>query len=191
MKEARDIFLEETTALNARNEELADLNAQIARQIEVAVSDSGASDLNLAAGEATSPISSNESGSIARPSKGGLFGKNKVYNGGPSNSTSFSSVNTGVTTIDEREEFTRVPSNQKPLPQRAETPASDSSTPVAKSGSKFKWFGGAYGSKEKKPKPKAHNFQQQNVMRFARCDHCGDKMWGAQLKCSGKDGSLC
>ncbi|KAJ3507749.1 hypothetical protein NMY22_g16831 [Coprinellus aureogranulatus] len=29
-----------------------------------------------------------------------------------------------------------------------------------------------------------HNFQQLSVLRFTRCDHCGDKMWGSQLKCT-------
>ena len=38
------------------------------------------------------------------------------------------------------------------------------------------------------PKPRGrleHVFLQLNVLRFARCDHCGDKMWGSQLRCSG------
>jgi Rho-type GTPase-activating protein 1/2 len=39
-------------------------------------------------------------------------------------------------------------------------------------------------------KPKAHapahNFQQQGILRAARCDHCTDKMWGTQLRCMSK-----
>ncbi len=29
-----------------------------------------------------------------------------------------------------------------------------------------------------------HNFQQQGILRAARCDHCTDKMWGSQLRCT-------
>lgn len=29
-----------------------------------------------------------------------------------------------------------------------------------------------------------HNFQHYTVLR-SRCDQCGDKMWGAQLRCTG------
>ena len=31
-----------------------------------------------------------------------------------------------------------------------------------------------------------HTFQQTSMLRVSRCDHCGDKMWGSQLRCSGK-----
>ena len=31
-----------------------------------------------------------------------------------------------------------------------------------------------------------HSFQQISVLRVARCDHCNDKMWGSQLRCSRK-----
>lgn len=31
-----------------------------------------------------------------------------------------------------------------------------------------------------------HTFQQISMLRVSRCDHCGDKMWGSQLRCSGK-----
>lgn len=60
---------------------------------------------------------------------------------------------------------------------------------------KFKWP----GSKSKdlaSPAPTAdagkskaridHNFQQLSILRFTRCDHCGDKMWGSQLRCTGQ-----
>ncbi|KAJ3524199.1 hypothetical protein NM688_g8603 [Phlebia brevispora] len=29
-----------------------------------------------------------------------------------------------------------------------------------------------------------HTFQQINLLRFTRCDHCGDKIWGSQFRCS-------
>ena len=31
-----------------------------------------------------------------------------------------------------------------------------------------------------------HSFQQLSALRFARCDHCGDKMWGSHLRCTGR-----
>ena len=41
LRTARDTFLEETTVLNARNEELAQLSAQYTRRIDVATSENG------------------------------------------------------------------------------------------------------------------------------------------------------
>jgi len=176
LKEARDIFLEETTALNARNEELAELNSQIARQIESAMGD---------ASMLPDPPSSSEA-TARHHGKGGLpmlFGKNKASSNNssnvPSNSPSLSSVNTSMTLLEERDEFGRLGKGAH---------KTDLVEPVPAAKQKFKWFGVAGGSKtekEKTKKLKAHNFQQQNVLRFARCDHCGDKMWGTQLKCTG------
>ena len=36
----------------------------------------------------------------------------------------------------------------------------------------------------KAPAARVHNFQQQGILRAARCDHCTDKMWGSQLRCT-------
>ena len=33
---------------------------------------------------------------------------------------------------------------------------------------------------------KEHTFHQFSALRFARCDHCGDKMWGSHLRCAGR-----
>ena len=33
---------------------------------------------------------------------------------------------------------------------------------------------------------KEHTFQQFSALRIARCDHCGDKMWGSHLRCTGR-----
>lgn len=178
LKEARDIFLEETTALNARNEELADLNAQIARQIESAVSEST---LNMDGHMTDTPASGSET---PYKSKTSLFGsKNKsgsvsqIGSGPPSNSPSFSSVNTAVTTIDERDEFGRATKTQFKSEVAEPVPA-----PASK---KFKWFGAASSSKDKKNKVKTHNFKEFSVLKFDRCDHCGDKMWGPGAACNG------
>jgi len=37
---------------------------------------------------------------------------------------------------------------------------------------------------------KEHTFQQSSALRIARCDHCGDKMWGSHLRCTGSVRSL-
>ncbi|KAG9103589.1 hypothetical protein FRC06_009723 [Ceratobasidium sp. 370] len=206
LKEHRDIFLEETTALNARNEELAELNAQIQRQVEqqVAVtavvrpplphmSSSGAVATQLSLGS-----SLKEFGAKSKPPQGGISAP----------SASVSSVNTTLSMLStltattsnmsaseekerDREEakVVRVPAPQEPVTATA-----------AKGG--FKWLKGKAPTKEPtiqtsssgkataaaqpdRPKGfKEHNFVQQSVLRFARCDHCGDKMWGMQMRCS-------
>ena len=38
--------------------------------------------------------------------------------------------------------------------------------------------------KPKVPTTAVHSFQQQGILRAARCDHCTDKMWGSQLRCT-------
>ena len=129
------------------------------------------------------PVSSSEGGR----KHGGLFGGGKVKSGSvtpvgstpPSNSPSFSSVNTAVTTIDEREEFGvgRATRTQQSVAEP---------TVVAPTPKKFKWFGAASSSKDKKNKVKTHNFREFSVLKFDRCDHCGDKMWGPGAACSGK-----
>ncbi|KAG8960163.1 hypothetical protein FRC03_006993 [Tulasnella sp. 419] len=188
LKGARDIFLEETTALNARNEELAELNAQIARQIEA----TGMGDASNSQSDHTAvepPSSSSEANGYSKPKGGlGLFGgkaKTNLMNAAsasvgslaaPSNSPSFASLGTsGNLTDDGRHEFGSV---IKVSNAKAEI---IDAMPTMK---KFKWFGVAK-DKEKTKKPKAHNFVHQNVPRFARCDFCGDKMWGPQGRCTG------
>jgi hypothetical protein len=70
----------------------------------------------------------------------------------------------------------------------------DMGSPVSRPG-KFKWK----ASKPRDPSSAAvvdhkptgrieHTFQQLSVLRLTRCDHCGDKMWGSQLRCTGKYG---
>ncbi|KAG8904479.1 hypothetical protein FRB99_001691 [Tulasnella sp. 403] len=217
LKEARDIFLEETTALNARNEELADLNAQIQRQIEIAVNEGPGSGNNAPVGSGGSssgdhhmvseaPMSSPEHAPVGRlpkssgmpgmPNMPSIFGgklkssSNHGHGSGtatpvsasgpPSNSPSFSSVNTSVIGADEKDEFGRVVKVAVKHEVMAAEPAVVTSAPAKK----FKWFGNVSGKdKEKKHKVKAHNFHQQNVLKFSSCGVCGEKLWGPQLKC--------
>ncbi|CAE6481145.1 unnamed protein product [Rhizoctonia solani] len=186
LKEHRDIFLEETTALNARNEELAELNSQIQRQVDQQLS-------------TRPPMSRMDSSSSAVPTQLSLgtvnsslkeFGvKNRQgTNGAPSASvTSMGTASTSTISIPEDRDRER--DSQENV--KRQEPATVSSS--AKGG--FKWLKGkpAQGSKSsaaanaqaERPKGfKEHNFVQQSVLRFARCDQCGDKMWGMQMRCS-------
>jgi hypothetical protein len=169
LKEDRNIHLEETTALNARNEELSELCAQLTRKYEMAT---GIKPPILAGGARPGHSSS---GSITL------------------NSPSVTSLNTSTTLTEEKDEAIQYVTKVS----KAE---SSGSMPAVK---KFMWFKGSSTGKDKsgagasasagagapppvpeKTTPKvAHTFQQQSVLRFARCDHCGDKMWGTQLRC--------
>ncbi|KAJ1304403.1 hypothetical protein OPQ81_005552 [Rhizoctonia solani] len=191
LKEHRDIFLEETTALNARNEELAELNAQIQRQVE----------RELAGTASRPPLSRMDSSSSAIPTQLslGTFGKEfgvknrQATNGNPS--ASVSSMGTAATastsTISIPEDRDRERDSREDV-KRVQEPTTTSSS--AKGG--FKWLKGKPGQGSKstaasanaqaeRPKGfKEHNFVQQSVLRFSRCDQCGDKMWGMQMRCS-------
>jgi hypothetical protein len=152
LKEARDIFLEETTALNARNEELAALNGQIARQIEMSLTE-------VYPENGGTPEPAAENGIPKPPSKptfAGMFGAKQKQP--PLSNMSISSA--GSTAV--------------------ESPLVDSASSGPK---KFRWFGKS-GSNSKANKPRQHNFQQQSILRITRCDHCSDKLWGAQLRCA-------
>jgi Rho-type GTPase-activating protein 1/2 len=156
LRASRDAYLEETTMLSARNEELAQLHAKYLQRLDAASdnsSDLHGRDSSLDKARAP-PLSSSVT----------------------SSTTAFS---------DESQPFVNV---QKP----AEVV---DATPVPKS-TKFKWPGsrsqpmkehapGLPGSV--KPKPRIeHGFQQVNALRVARCDHCGDKMWGSIMRCGSE-----
>lgn len=158
LKASRDALLEETAALNARNEELAILNQEYARRMDVLPS-TGSKDLDYGRGS---------------QEKSRLLPQQVAYV-----ATTPTSVNTS-SYLNEEEFKSR--GNQ-----RADT---DTSTPSKK----FKWPG--YKVKDTsqthhntndpaKNKPHLeHNFTQMSILRFTRCDRCGDKMWGSQLRCT-------
>jgi hypothetical protein len=163
LKSVRDVFLEETTVLNARNEELAQLSAVYARRIE-----NGHEILSKPL-----PESSRSSNDTTRGyQQSGLI------------VPSLSSSTSGSSTVYDDSSESR---HMKVLNSQPEF-----STPAK---GKFKWP----GSKPKeltsplshqdqlvrKAVHREHNFQQLSVLRFARCDYCGDKMWGSQLRCTG------
>ncbi|KAF8894145.1 hypothetical protein BD779DRAFT_1669623 [Infundibulicybe gibba] len=156
LKAVRDDCLEETTALNARNEELAQLTAVYARRMETIP-------------ESSKPINPTMSrGSLDRP-------RPQVH-AAPSLSSSTSTLHDD---------------SLDPRTIRAQKSDYDLHTPSKK----FKWPGSkakeaahpisVSGSMENRAKtPIDHNFQQISVLRFTRCDHCGDTLWGSQLRCT-------
>ncbi|KAH8992790.1 hypothetical protein EDB86DRAFT_2930892 [Lactarius hatsudake] len=153
LRSARDVFLEETTMLNERNEELAQLNAHYMRRIEVASSEP----LRLA----------REKPSLEHQRPAVVLQSSHTAN------SSFGTFS------DESADSTKYPRAQKP-------PAGDPPMRV------FKWRGNA---KEAAATASAgpdsanekswlkHTFQHANVLRLTKCDHCGDKLWGSQLRC--------
>ncbi|KAH8828340.1 hypothetical protein DL96DRAFT_1602759 [Flagelloscypha sp. PMI_526] len=149
LKGVRETFLEETTVLNARNEELAQLSAQYARRMEMAEPASrgmtGLLQSSVTDEDTMKPnrLVHHKIEVDATPTKG------KFMNW-PSRSTS----------------------KQKDLPVISTPPPS--SVELAARSSTPKMNGSST----------EHNFQQLSVLRFARCDHCGDKMWGSQLRCT-------
>lgn len=157
LRASRDAYLEETTMLSARNEELAQLHAQYLRRMDLPTD--SIPELNGRDSSLDKARPFNLSSSVT------------------SSSTAFSEES-----LDHR--FVKV---QKPDAAEVQT-----SQPRGK----FKWPGSrnqpakehaSHLSESTKTKPRIeHNFQQVNGLRVARCDHCGDKMWGSIMRCGSK-----
>ena len=159
LKAVRDAFLEETTVLNARNEELAQLSTVYTRRLE------NATELPARMLQDSFRHSSDNT----RP-------HNLVA---PSLSTSTSGSSAGYDENSDSRFIKTSRSDELHAPVKA----------------KFKWPGTkakdlvspAFNTESNKGKAQfEHNFQQLSVLRFTRCDHCSDKMWGSQLRCTGK-----
>ncbi|PPQ70696.1 hypothetical protein CVT24_000178 [Panaeolus cyanescens] len=165
LKAVRDVFLEETTVLNARNEELARLSAVYTHRLE------GAPEIPA---KDTSEFQPSEPPRSQTPQ--------------PSNpltlTPSLNSTSTSITVHEDNQEHKSL------KPQRLEH---EVHTPAKQP--KFKWPGSkpketiiaSPSSHVETSRGKAHiehNFQQLSILRFTRCDHCGDKMWGSQLRCT-------
>ncbi|QRV79292.1 Rho-type GTPase-activating protein 4 [Ceratobasidium sp. AG-Ba] len=193
LKEHRDIFLEETTALNARNEELAELNAQIQRQVEQQMGSARPSMSRMdSSGIVPTQLSLGSSlkefGAKPRPSLGAISAPSASVSSMATTASVMSSVTATTSALSINEEKEREKEEIKVV--RVE--------PAAKGG--FKWLKPKVPAKEanvstissvssrgQQDRPKGlreHNFVQQSVLRFARCDQCGDKMWGMQMRCS-------
>jgi hypothetical protein len=153
LKIVRDVFLEETTALNARNEELAQLSAMYTRKME--------------ASAPSVPVTPKREPPISE--KGALDKFRQQQQSPIPHSISNASSNASD---DADHKSPRVNG-----PEVLFTPPSKKF--IKWPGSKTKdaamtGEGGRLG----------HMFQQVSILRFTRCDHCGDKMWGSQLRCS-------
>ncbi|KAF8647087.1 hypothetical protein AX16_006921 [Volvariella volvacea WC 439] len=207
LKAVRDAFLEETTALNARNEELAHLSAVYARRMD-SLPESSAANANASANGTPNAASTNASIN-GRPSTSqpppvadlglprGSMDKPKLpipqLNIPPASSPQVLTQSlSSSTTISEESLDSRYHKISK-AEAESHTPIKKFKWPMAKNNAKevynqnaeraaaaalAKGLGGNSGE------IRQHNFQQLSILRFARCDHCGDKMWGSQLKCT-------
>ncbi|RPD57622.1 RhoGAP-domain-containing protein [Lentinus tigrinus ALCF2SS1-7] len=159
LKASRDAILEETTVLNKRNEELAQLNAQYQRRLEAA---EVLKDDNV--------LQERQTNSFDRARSPPMLN---------------SSVSSTTLALSEESTETKFIKITKPDVQ---------DTPVQVKPRFIKWPGSrapkenvaiVNGADPGKPKWRVeHVFQQISVLRVARCDHCGDKMWGSQFRCT-------
>ena len=163
LKAVRDAFLEETTVLNARNEELAQLSAVYTRRVENAT-------------ESPARMLQDSIRHSADNTRSQLHYPNLI-------APSLSSSTSGSSAICDESSDSRFIKTSK---------SEELHTPVKP---KFKWPGTkakelvslTFNAESNKGKAQLeHNFQQLSVLRFTRCDHCSDKMWGSQLRCTGK-----
>jgi Rho-type GTPase-activating protein 1/2 len=154
LKAARDVFLEETTVLNARNEELAQLGSQYVRRMDTVP------EISVKPAEPATPQRQPPPASLGVP----------VPYIRPE------SMVDDVMIIDQRMKL-RLES-EAPTPKkfnlwgRKDTQA-QAAPPATPEKSKLS------------QNQNQHNFQHLSILRLTRCDQCGDKMWGSQLRCSG------
>ncbi|CAG7850642.1 SubName: Full=Uncharacterized protein {ECO:0000313/EMBL:CCA68331.1} [Serendipita indica DSM 11827] len=176
LKQAKELCLEETTSLTSRNEELSELNMAMTRQLENLQTTIKARSADRKASKPT-PLPTLPSGTPQIT---------------PVSSTSTTSSAASLTSTS-----TYVEEERK---------GAKSDSEASNTLRKFPWFKGKDPNSigrdiasqlsklqqslpgpplPEKTKPVVrHNFQQQSVLRFARCDYCGDKMWGTQLRCA-------
>jgi regulator of replication initiation timing len=174
LKAAREQFLEETTVLSVRNEELAQLGAQYVRRIESSRS-----------ATPTMVMGSKEDAAVdlVREKSGASFDRDRPQPGLPSSASSHrSSAVPSASTLVEEPEVRIIKGNRIEVAD---------ALPSTLKSAKFKWpmakgRDPSLSSIDQKGKGRvAHSFNQSSVLRFTRCDHCGDKLWGSQFRCSG------
>lgn len=158
LRETKQQFLEESTSLAAKNEELAELNSQLSRQME----------------SMENKLKSSASVGTLKPS----------LQGHKAGSPSMSSLAPMPEVQEETARVIRVP---KPEPIEA-APARRFKWIKSNAGAKLtaadreRRNGGMRPSTE--VGLREHNFQQHSTMRLGRCELCQDKMWGLQeVKC--------
>ena len=166
LKQERDIFLAETAVLNKRNEELAQLNTQYERRLESAIpiTEVGEGHAQIAHKVEISPA---ESRQIAPPL---------------STTTSASST---ATLTDDVLDIRPMKAPKPETPDHSASQARSRGIGLRWPGYKPKDIGSSPGPENKKLKARLqHTFQQINALRISRCDHCGEKLFGSQLRCS-------
>ncbi|KAL0575599.1 Rho-type gtpase-activating protein [Marasmius crinis-equi] len=198
LKAARDIFLEETTVLNARNEELAQLSAQYARRMAAAPPEAPSKSQESRSQE-QKPIEESSKEKTRPPPITIQHSSHTKFTqpiAPPHPQPSISQPLQVQQPVQQpiHSHLAPPPPAQLNLPQANDElpePRGKDGTP-----SKGPRFGMKWGSRSKDPiishshsdnKMKGkleHNFQPLSLLRFTRCDHCGDKMWGSQLRCA-------
>jgi regulator of replication initiation timing len=177
LKAVRDVFLEETTSLNARNEELAKLSAQYTRRLETA------------AQNPSPPVP---------PVKEAPHFETRVV---PERSSSLEKARglpvalPTVNSLSTASSHTLGEDAEVKLPKMTRHDSSENSNITPRPQKFMKWPGSrardaakeSHASDGQKGRGKyEHTFQQLTLLRFANCEHCGDKMFGSQSRCSGK-----
>ncbi|TFK44647.1 hypothetical protein BDQ12DRAFT_730679 [Crucibulum laeve] len=171
LKSVRDMFLEETTVLNARNEELAQLTAVYARRIENEPEiplRSGDSKISAEKQRAHIQSSQSQSTLIAPVLSSSTSSSSTIYDDADSRFLRSQKSDIEQHTPSKGGKFIKWPSSRKEVV----SPTS------------------GIESNKTKAAHLEHNFQQLSVLRFTRCDHCGDKMWGSQLRCTACNTSI-
>jgi Rho-type GTPase-activating protein 1/2 len=160
LQSARGVFLEETTMLNARNEELAQLNAHYMRSIEAISSESSmpAQEKRLFEHERERQQPS----LVPRPS----HTVNSSFGASSDESADLGKYTKGqqkAPTGDAHSRMFKWRGNNK------ETIAAGSAAHAQDGPNEKAWLG--------------HTFQQVSVLRLSKCDHCGEKLWASQARC--------
>jgi Rho-type GTPase-activating protein 1/2 len=155
---ARNVFLEETTMLNVRNEELAHLNAHYMRRIELAASP-----------ESLPPVRENQS-----------FERHRAVQPLQPSHTVNTSIGLSSDESHESAKYVKV--------QQVQQKSTTGDAPLRvfkwrgnhKEGSTTSLA--ALDGMNEKPWSK-HVFQNVSVLRLLKCDHCSEKLWGSQARC--------
>jgi hypothetical protein len=160
LQSARDVFLEETTMLNARNEELAQLNAHYMRRIEATSSESSmpAQEKGLSERERQHPHLAIQSSHTVNSSIGASSDEGADL-------AKYTKGQQKPSTGDVHSRVFKWRGNNK------ETSAAASAAHTQDGPNEKTWLG--------------HTFQQVSVLRLSKCDHCGEKLWGSQARCQG------
>ncbi|KAJ3885578.1 Rho GTPase activation protein [Lentinula edodes] len=169
LKAARDVFLEETTVLNARNEELAQLSAQYSRRAAMAPP-------NAPSNSNGTETPSKNIGPMIVETPVRIDSRNIQQQQTPQQTHQLSAYSS-VEEFDARKtkvEETHTPSRGPVKVFKWGSRAKEVSAPIAQSVTEKVKIGHM-----------EHSFQPLSLLRFTRCDHCGEKMWGSQLRCMG------